>query len=63
MDILIVLDRVGPNGEELERTGALASAVSLDVGLIVSRAFAPEADWRAGAKPFLATARADASEA
>lgn len=63
VDILIVLDRVGRYGEELERTSALASDVSLDVGLIVSRAFASEADWRAGAKPFLATARADALEA
>jgi predicted nucleotidyltransferase len=60
VDILIVLDRVGPYGEELERTSKLASDLSLDVGLIVSRAFASEVDWRTGAKPFLVSARADA---
>lgn len=62
-DILIVLDRVGPLGEELDRTSQLASDVSLDTGIIVSRAFASEADWRAGAKPFLVSARVDALEA
>ena len=63
VDILIVLDRVGPFGEELERTSKLASDLSLDVGVIVSRAFASEVDWRTGAKPFLVSARADALEA
>ena len=63
VDILIVLDRVGPHGEELERTSKLASDVSLDTGVIVSRALASEADWRTGAKPFLVRARAEALEA
>ena len=63
VDILIVLDRVGPYGEELERTSKLASDLSLDAGVIVSRAFASEVDWRTGAKPFLVAARADALEA
>ena len=63
VDILIVLDHVGPYGEELERTSKLASDLSLDAGVIVSRAFASEVDWRTGAKPFLVTARADALEA
>ena len=63
VDILIVLDRVGPLGEELDRTSQLASDLSLDTGVVVSRAFASEADWRTGAKPFLVSARADALEA
>ncbi|MDO8485901.1 MAG: nucleotidyltransferase domain-containing protein [Candidatus Limnocylindrales bacterium] len=63
VDILIVLDRVGRYGEELERTSKLASDLSLDAGVIVSRAFASEVDWRTGAKPFLVSARADALEA
>jgi predicted nucleotidyltransferase len=63
VDILIVLDHVGPYGEELERTSKLASDLSLDAGVIVSRAFASEVDWRTGAKPFLVSARADALEA
>jgi predicted nucleotidyltransferase len=63
VDILIVLDRVGPLGEELERTSKLAADLSLDAGVIVSRAFASEVDWRTGAKPFLVSARADALEA
>ena len=62
-DILIVLDHVGPLGEELERTSELASDLTLDTGVIVSRAFASEADWRRGTKPFLVGARADALEA
>ena len=62
-DILIVLDHLGPLGEELERTSELASDLTLDTGVIVSRAFASEADWRSGTKPFLVGARADALEA
>jgi|GEM_PF-229068 Nucleotidyltransferase domain. len=63
VDVLIVLDRVAAYGEELERTSKLASDLSLDAGVIVSRAFASEADWRTGAKPFLVNARMDALEA
>ena len=63
VDILIVLDRMGPYGQELERTSKLASDLSLDAGVVVSRAFASEVDWRTGAKPFLVSARLDALEA
>ncbi len=63
VDILIVLDRVGRYGEELERTSKLASDLSLDSGVIVSRTFASDVDWRTGAKPFLVAARADALKA
>jgi predicted nucleotidyltransferase len=63
VDVLIVLDRVGPYGEELERTSKLASDLSLDAGVIVSRAFTSEADWQTGTKPFLVSARLDALEA
>lgn len=63
VDVLVVLDRVGLYSDELARTSKLASDVSLDSGLIVSRAFASEIDWRTGAKPFLVSARADALEA
>ena len=62
VDVLILLDRVGLYGEELERTSKLASDLSLEAGVIVSRAFASEVDWRTGAKPFLVNARADALE-
>ncbi len=63
VDVMIVLDRVGSYGEELERTSKLAADLSLDAGVIVSRAFASEVAWRTGAKPFLVRARADALEA
>jgi predicted nucleotidyltransferase len=63
VDILVVLDQMGPYGIELRLTSGLASDVSLDAGLIVSRTFASEADWLTGAKPFLVSARADAVEA
>jgi len=60
VDVLIVLDRVGRYGEELERTSKLASDLSIEAGVIVNRTFASEADWQTGAKPFLVSARADA---
>lgn len=60
VDILVVLDQLGPYGQELARTSALASDLSLDVGVLISRAFASDADWKTSAKPFLASARVDA---
>lgn len=60
VDILVVLDGIGPYSIELKRTSELASNLSLESGVIVSRTFASEVDWRTGAKPFLVNAREDA---
>lgn len=60
VDIMVVLDELGSYGTELASTSELASDLSLDLGVLISRAFASEADWKSGAKPFLISARADA---
>ena len=60
VDVLIVLDRVEWYGGELERTGELASRLSLDYGVTVSRAFVSEPDWAARKTSFVQHVRAEA---
>jgi predicted nucleotidyltransferase len=60
VDVLIVLDRIDRYGAEVDRTGELASRLSLKYGVTVSRAFAAEADWREGDSPFLNNIRPEA---
>ena len=47
-DVLIVLDRIERYGSEIDRTGDLASRLSLKHGVTVSRVFAAESDWLTG---------------
>jgi len=63
LDILIVLDAVGPYGEELERTGELVSGLSLRAGVSISRVLVSEKDWTGGDTPFLRHAKAEAISA
>jgi uncharacterized protein len=60
VDVMIVLDQLGSLGQELELTSALASNLTIDIGVLVSRSFASESDWESGSRPLLAAARADA---
>jgi predicted nucleotidyltransferase len=60
VDVLIVLDRLERYGAEVDRTGELASRLSLQYGVTVCRVFAAEADWRAGDSPFLNNIRPEA---
>ncbi len=60
VDVLIVLDHIDCYGSEVDRTGELASRVSLDYGVTVSRVFAAEADWQTGDSPFLNNIRPEA---
>jgi predicted nucleotidyltransferase len=60
VDMLIVLDRLDHYGAEVDRTGELASRLSLKYGVAVSRVFAAEPDWLAGESPFLNNVRPEA---
>jgi predicted nucleotidyltransferase/DNA-binding transcriptional ArsR family regulator len=46
VDLLVVLDRIERYGEELDRTSTVCASLSLDLGVVVSRIFVSEADWR-----------------
>ena len=63
VDVLIVLDRIDNYWTDLWRSSELASEVSLDAGLLVSRVLASETDWMRASKPFLAAARREALRA
>jgi predicted nucleotidyltransferase len=60
VDVLIVLDDIRLYGAEIERTGELASRLSLEYGATVSRVFVSEQDWRALDNPFLGDVREEA---
>lgn len=60
VDVLVVLDRIDRYGEEIDRTGELVAAVSLERDVSVSRVFATENAWRRGEPPFLARVRSEA---
>ena len=60
LDILIVLDHVPAYGAEIDRTGALISALSLSHDRSISRAFVSQADWLHADTAFLGNVRAEA---
>ncbi|MBI5684711.1 MAG: nucleotidyltransferase domain-containing protein [Verrucomicrobia bacterium] len=60
VDVLVVLDCCDRYAEEIDRTGALVSEVSLKHGVSISRVLVSERDWRETETPFLANARAEA---
>ena len=60
LDVVIILDNIGRYGEELERTGELASNLSLRAGVSISRVIVSERDWTGGDTPFLHHAKAEA---
>lgn len=60
IDVLIVLDEILSYGNEIERTGYLASGLSLRYGVAISRVFVPEQDWTRSESPFLANVREEA---
>lgn len=60
VDILIVLDRVEEYGAELRRSAELASDLSLEHGVTVSRLIVPERDWLARERPIVRAAAMDA---
>jgi predicted nucleotidyltransferase len=60
VDILIVLDRIERYGDEVERTSSLASSLSLQYGVSVSRLFVDERSWTEGHDSFLENVRSEA---
>jgi len=63
VDVLIVLDRLGRYGAEVERTSRLISEVSLRHGVSISRVFLTEREWSRGETPFVTNVREEAVRA
>ena len=60
VNILIVLDDWEHYAGEIDRTGAVASELSLAYGVSISQVFVRERDWLHEDTPFLVNAREDA---
>lgn len=60
LDILVVLDHFDRYAQEVDKTGELASELSLKYGTTVSEVFVREADWLRGDTPFLLNVRDEA---
>lgn len=60
VDVVVVVSDFDHYATEVERTGALGSALSLKYGVSVSEVFVRERDWLRRDTPFLANARAEA---
>ena len=60
VDLLVVLDIVGAWRDEHRVAGDEIAALSLERGLVITRVFASEADWRNRSTPLLRAAAADA---
>jgi len=60
LDLLVVLDAVGAWSDEHRVAGDEIAALALDHGLVITRVFAREADWRDRSTPLLRAAAADA---
>ena len=59
VELLVILDGVDRYGEELERTSLACASLSLDMDVVVSRAFVSEKDWLEGSGGRLAAIRAE----
>ena len=60
LDILVVLDAFDRYAHEVNRTGALASDLSLKYGVTVSLVFLREREWLIGDTAFLSNVRDEA---
>lgn len=60
LDLLVVLGTVGAWRDEHRVAGDEIAALSLDHGLVITRVFVSEADWRNRSTPLLRAAAADA---
>lgn len=59
LDVLIVLDRYKTRWEELVRSSELASDLSLEYGVTISRTIMAEEQWKKGELPMLMNVRAE----
>jgi predicted nucleotidyltransferase len=60
LDILVVLEQFVKYAAEVDRTGELASELSLKYGITVSLVFIRETEWLHGDTPFLSNVREEA---
>ncbi len=60
LDVLVVLDRVDHYCAEIDRTGYLASELSLKYGVSISRVLMDVEEWAAADTPFLLNVHAEA---
>jgi predicted nucleotidyltransferase len=59
IDIMIVLNNYESYGREIDRTGELASKLSLDYGISISRVVMKETQWKTSDTPLLHNIRTD----
>jgi predicted nucleotidyltransferase len=60
LDVLVVLEQFDHYAAEVNRTGELASDLSLKYGITVSQVFVRETEWLSGDTPFLSNVREEA---
>ena len=60
LDILVVLEQFDHYAAEVNRTGELASDLSLKYGVTVSQVFVRESEWLNGDTPLLSNVREEA---
>jgi len=59
LDVMIVLDNYKSRWDELVRSAELASDLSLEYGVTISRTIMSEAQWKQGDLPVLVNVRAE----
>ena len=60
LDVLMILEHFDHYAAEVDRTGELASELSLKYGITVSQVFIRETEWLHGDTPFLSNVREEA---
>jgi predicted nucleotidyltransferase len=59
LDVMIVLSNYKSYGKEIDRTGELASSLSLEYGVSISRVVMKESQWKTSDTPLLSNIRLD----
>jgi len=59
IDVMIVLNNYESYGKEIDRTGELASSLSLEYGISISRVVMKETQWKNSDTPLLRNIRVD----
>jgi len=59
IDVMIVLNNYESYGKEIDRTGELASNLSLEYGISISRVIMKELQWKKSDTPLLRNIRLD----
>jgi predicted nucleotidyltransferase len=59
IDVMIVLNNYRSYGKEIDRTGKLASKLSLEYGISISRVVMKDTQWKKSDTPLLRNIRTD----